>query len=316
MATQTMHPDMQPLLDARERTNALLGPRSEAPAEARLWWNTYAGILAQPHPDDMRVVDRTIPTAAHDVPVRVYQPAGASGARPCVLYMHGGGFMLGDLDSSDSNAWGYAQGTGATVVSVDYRLTPEHPYPAAFDDCYGVLEWLAANPDALGIDPGRIAVAGDSAGGTLGAALSLATRDRGGPPIAAQALIYGWFGLEQDSESYVAFAAGPGLTTSSMRLFDRLYLPDDPDSADPYARPVRALDFSGLPPALVHAAGMDPIRDDSRFFAARLALAGADVTYREARGMIHGFLRARFGGPAARAEFAVACAFLRQHLGE
>ncbi len=315
MATQTMHPDMQPLLDAREETNARLGSRSDAPAEARRWWNTYASILARPHPAGMRVFDRTVPSPGHDVPVRVYQPAGQSGPRPCILYMHGGGFMLGDLDSSDSNAWGYAQETGATVVSIDYRLTPEHPYPAAFNDCYGVLTWLAANPDEVGIDPGRIAVAGDSAGGMLGAALALATRDRGGPRIAAQALIYGWFGLEQDAGSYVEFANGAGLTTSSMRLFDRLYLPDDPDNADPYARPVRAEDFAGLPPALVHAAGMDPIRDDSRFFAARLALAGVDVTYREARGMIHGFLRARFGGPAARAEFAIACAFLREHLG-
>ena len=150
-----MHPDMEALLQAREQTNAQLGPRGDDPVEARRWWNTYADILGQPHPADMHVYDRTIPTAHLDVPVRVYQPAGKSGARPCILYMHGGGFMLGDLDSSDSNAWGYAQETGATVVSVDYRLTPEHPYPAAFEDCYGVLSWLAENPGELGIDASR-----------------------------------------------------------------------------------------------------------------------------------------------------------------
>ena len=315
MATQTIHPDMQPLLDAREQADALVGPQGETPEDARRWWRVYASILPQPRPADMRVFDATIPAGHGGVPVRVYQPAGRSGARPCVLYMHGGGFMLGDLDTSDGNAWGYAQETGATVVSIDYRLTPEHPYPAAFDDCYGVLTWLAANPDEVGIDAGRIAVVGDSAGGMLGAALALASRDRGGPPIAAQALLYGWFGLEQDAGSYVEFADGPGLTSASMHRFDRLYLPDDPDSADPYARPVRALDFTNLPPALVHAAGIDPIRDDSRFFAARLALAGTPVTYREARGMIHGFLRARSAGPGAHAEFTVACAFLREHLG-
>jgi acetyl esterase len=313
-----MHPDMQVLLQAREQTNAQHGPRTDDPADARRWWNTYASILGRPHPEDMHVYDRTISTAERDVPVRVYQPAGVSGTRlqgRCILYMHGGGFMMGDLDSSDSNAWGYAQETGATVVSVDYRLTPEHPYPAAFNDCYGVLTWLAANPDEVGIDASRIAVAGDSAGGNLGAALCLAARDRQGPGIVAQALIYGSFGLDQDAGSYLEYAEGLGLTLASTRKYRQLYLPGNIDTDDPYARPIRARDFSGLPPALLHSAEMDPIRDDSREYAAGLARAGTWVTYREARGMVHGFLRARFTGTAARAEFEVACAFLREHLG-
>jgi len=310
-----MHPEMRVLLQAREATNAKLGPRGDAPADARRWWNTYAAILGRPHPEDMHVYDRTIPTAEIDVPVRVYQPGGKSGPRPCIIYMHGGGFMMGDLDSSDSNAWGYAQETGATVVSVDYRLTPEHPYPAAFNDCYGVLTWLAANADELGIDAGRIAVAGDSAGGTLGAAMCLAARDRQGPRIVAQALIYGSFGLDQTGGSYLEHADGLGLTTASTRKFRQYYLGDNADTDDPYARPSKARDFAGLPPALVHSAEMDPIRDDGRTFAARLASAGTWVTYREAKGMVHGFLRARFTGAAARAEFEVACAFLRTYLG-
>ncbi|HEX5165015.1 MAG TPA: alpha/beta hydrolase [Thermomicrobiales bacterium] len=314
MTKPQMHPDMQVLLQAREQTNAKLGPRGDAPEDARRWWNTYAAILAQPHPEDMHVYDRSIPTEEHDVPVRIYRPNGVSDAAPCIVYMHGGGFMMGDLDSSDSNAWGYAEEVGAVVVSVDYRLTPEHPYPAAFNDCYGVLCWLAANPGELGIDAGRIAVAGDSAGGNLGAALALAARDRGGPQIAAQALIYGSFGLDQDSGSYLEFAEGLGLTLASTQKFRRLYLPGNLDSDDPYARPIRARDFSGLPPALVHSAEMDPIRDDGRAYAARLALAGNLVTYREARGMVHGFLRARFTGATARVEFEAACAFLREQL--
>lgn len=315
MAAPTLHPDMQPLVNAREETNARLGERSADPADARCWWNTYAEILSQPHPNDMHVFDRAIPVDGREVSVRIYEPGGTAAPRPCVLYMHGGGFMLGDLDSSDSNAWGYAQETGATVVSVDYRLTPEHPFPAAFDDCYGVLAWLAEHADDIGIDATRIAVAGDSAGGCLGAALALAVRDRGGPPIVAQVLTYGWFGLPQDAGSYTEFANGPGLTAKSMRLFDALFLPDDPDSANPCARPIMATDFSNLPPALVHAAGIDPIRDDSRAFASRLALAGSPVTYREAHGMIHGFLRARFSGPAAKAEFQVGCDFLKECFG-
>ncbi len=311
-----MHPDMEALLQAREQTSAQLGPRGDDATEARRWWNTYASILGQPHPADMHVYDRTIPTAHRDVPVRVYQPSGKRGPRPCIIYMHGGGFMLGDLDSSDGNAWGYAAETGATVVSVDYRLTPEHPFPAAFDDCYGVLTWLAENPGDIGVDADRIAVAGDSAGGCLGAGLALASRDQGGPRIVAQALIYPWFGADKVGGSYVEFASGLGLTAASMIKFDRAYLPDDPDSTDPYARPIKATDFSNLPPALVHSAEMDPIRDDGRAFAAKLALGGTWVTYREAKGMVHGFLRARFTGAAARAEFKVACDFMREYLGE
>ncbi|MDQ4044884.1 MAG: alpha/beta hydrolase, partial [Chloroflexota bacterium] len=265
-----MHPDMQVLLHAREQTNAQLGARGDAPEDARRWWNTYARILAQPHPDDMQVSDRSIPTADYDVPVRIYRPSGVSDDAPCIVYVHGGGFMMGDLDSSDSNAWGYAQEVGAVVVSVDYRLTPEHPYPAAFNDCYSVLEWLAANAHEVGIDTGRIAVAGDSAGGNLGAALSLAARDRQGPPIVAQALIYGSFGLDQDSGSYLEFAEGLGLTLASTRKFRQLYLPGNVDTDDPYARPLQAREFSGLPPALIHSAEMDPIRDDGRAYAAQL----------------------------------------------
>ena len=309
-----MHTDMQVLLEAREQTNAQLGPRGEAPVDARRWWNAYASFLAQPHPEDMRVYDRTIPTNDNEVPVRVYRPADVSDAAPCIIYMHGGGFMMGDLDSSDANAWGYAQEVSAVVVSVDYRLTPEHPYPAAFNDCYGVLTWLATHADEIGIDAERIAVVGDSAGANLGAALSLAARDRSGPRIAAQALIYGSFGLDQESGSYLEFAEGLGLTLASTRNFRHLYLPDNPDTDDPYARPIKARDFSGLPPALVHSAEMDPIRDDGRAYSAQLALAGNWVTYREARGMVHGFLRARFTGASARAEFEASCSFLRTHL--
>lgn len=314
MTKPQMHDDMLALLDAREQTNAQHGPRSEDAADARSWWNVYANILSQPHPEDMHVYDRTVPTESFDVPVRVYRPANASEPAPCIIYMHGGGFMMGDLDSSDSNAWGYAAETGAVVVSVDYRLTPEHPYPAAFNDCYGVLTWVADNAGELGIDAERIAVAGDSAGGNLGAALALAARDHGGPHIAAQALIYGSFGLEQDSGSYLEYAEGLGLTLASTQKFRQMYLPDQLDTDDPYARPIKARDFANLPPALVHSAEMDPIRDDGRAYAAQLALAGNWVTYREARGMVHGFLRARFTGEAARAEFEVACAFLRTHL--
>ncbi|MEE2980375.1 MAG: alpha/beta hydrolase [Pseudomonadota bacterium] len=306
----TIHPDMQVLMDAR----AAAGEKGYEAAGARRFWTAYTGALSQPCPPDMAVHDTVVPTPDYQVPVRIYRPAGDDGARPCILYLHGGGFMLGDLDSSDSIAWGFAQNTGAVVVSVDYRLTPEHPYPAAFNDSYGTLCHVAANVDDYGIDPARIALAGDSAGGNLSAATCLAARDRGGPKIAAQALIYPGTGLDKSSPSYVEHADSPGLTTEGTKKYYDLYLPDDCDTDDPYARPVMATDHSGLPPAWVHSAEIDPIRDDGRVYAGKLAGAGNWVTYREARGMIHGFMRARFTGDAARAEFDAICGFLSLHL--
>jgi acetyl esterase len=164
------------------------------------------------------------------------------------------------------------------------------------------------------VDGGRIAVAGDSAGGCLGAAVCLAARDKGGPAIAAQALIYMSGGTDQNFGSYIEHSEGPGLTTASTKKYRTYYLPGNEDTRDPYARPIRAESFADLPPAFVHSAEVDPIRDDGRLYAAALANAGTWVTYREARGMIHGFLRARLDGPGAKAEFDAICRFLREHL--
>lgn len=307
---KTIHPEMQVLLDARNGA----GKKGETVEEQRRYWAVYVQATARPHPDDMAIHDRTVPTDEREVPVRVYRPAGADAPRSCIVYLHGGGFMLGDLDSSDTIAWGFAQATGAVVVSVDYRLTPEHPYPAAFNDTYGVTTYVAAHSAEFGIDAERIALAGDSAGGNLAAATCLAARARGVPKIVAQALVYPDTGLDQNYPSYVEHADAPGLTTASMIKYRDLYLPGNRDTDDPYARPVMAKDHSGLPPAWVHTAEIDPIRDDGRVYASKLALAGTWVTYREARGMIHGFMRARFAGSAAKAEYDAICAFLPTNL--
>ena len=304
-----MHPDMNVLVEARTPP-----PPGQTIEENRAAWTEYSQKLSEPAPADMTVFDRAIPTPGRDVPVRVYHPAGSRALRACIVYMHGGGFMKGDLDSSDSIAWGFAEQTGASVISIDYQLAPEHPYPAAFDDCYGVLTWLADNGGEVDVDGSRIAVAGDSAGGNLSAALCLAARDRAGPRITAQALVYPGTGLEQDQGSYIENAHGPGLTTAGTMQYRDWYLPHDTATTDPYARPIMAEDFANLPPAHVHSAEIDPIRDDGRVFASKLALAGNLVTYREAKGMIHGFMRARFKGAGAAAEFQAVCDFLKTHL--
>ncbi|MCB1739005.1 MAG: alpha/beta hydrolase [Gammaproteobacteria bacterium] len=301
---------MQALLDARADL-----PPATSVAEERANWSRYALALAVPPPADMSVDDRVLQTAERPVTVRVYRPAGAArGSLPGLIYLHGGGFMKGDLDSSDSVAWGFAEQAQAVVISVDYRLTPEHPYPAAFDDAYAVTAHVARNAADFGIDPTRLGIAGDSAGGNLAAATCLAARDRNGMRLRCQVLVYPGTGLDQVGGSYDEHANAFGLSTENTRRYRDYYLPDDPETRDPYARPVLAEDLSDLPVAWVHSAEMDPIRDDGRVFASKLALAGTEVHYREAKGMIHGFMRARFKGAAAAAEYDAICNFMRQQL--
>ena len=307
----TLHPDMRILTEAQK--HAYTGTTLQEQREA---WGRYTASIGEPPPTTMAVRDERLPAThhptGHRVPVRIYTHARPSGA--ALIYMHGGGFMKGDLDSSDPIAWGFCDQTGATVVSVDYRLTPEHPYPAAFHDCLAVLRHVAAEAASLGIDPARIGVAGDSAGGHLAASLCLAARDGIAPPVRAQAVIYTVTGTDMTMPSYTENATGYGLTTSACHEYYRILLTRPEDQTDSHARPAIEQDLAGLPPAFVHSAEFDPVRDDGRLYASRLALAGVDVTYREARGMIHGFMRARFKGPAARAEYDAICAYLKERL--
>ena len=305
-----LHPEMRVLIEAK----AALPPATTI-EEMRAGWAAYAAANRHPYPDGMKVEDRAIPRAGGSVPVRVYWPAGAEEPSPCVIYIHGGGFMKGDLESSDTVAWGLADQTGAVVVSVDYRLAPENPYPAAFDDCYAVLTEIAANGGAYRVDPGRVAVCGDSAGGNLSAAVSLAARDRGGPRIAAQALIYPCLTDERESPSYRSHADTPGLTSDAMGDYWEWYLAgSERPCQDPYAVPLKASDLANLPPAYIHIAEVDPLADDGRSYADRLGEAGVPAEFHCAEAMIHGFLRARFAGPDCAAIFGRLCAYLKRQL--
>lgn len=305
-----LHPEMKALIDAKADL-----PVPKTVDEMRAGWNIYSKRMSRPHPADMAVEDRGVAGKGVTIPVRVYRPAGAAAAAPCVLYFHGGGFMKGDLDSSDTVAWGLAAEIGAVVVSVDYRLAPEHPYPAAFDDCYAVLADVAANAAAYGVDASRVAVCGDSAGGNLAAAVTLAARDRRGPRIAGQMLIYPCLTDVAEDGSYRVHAVTPGLTTDSMRTYWDWYLAGNgAPSSDSYAVPLKASDLSGLPPSGVHVAEIDPLYDDGRLYAERLKAAGVPTEYRCAKGMIHGFMRARLLGPDSAAEFGAICGFLRRCL--
>lgn len=311
-----LHPEMQILLDARESVGGTNATVKSVDAY-RGFWERYYRAIPNPRPESISAIDHMVPIGLHDLPVRIYRsPEVPVDGAPCVIYMHGGGFMLGDLDSSDIIAWGFTAEVAAVTVSVAYRLAPEHPYPAALDDTYGVLCWVRDNAAELGIDPARIALAGDSAGGCLTTAACLMSQAEGGPEVAAQAMIYPVTGVALDSPSYVENADAVGLTAASMKFFMENYLQQPTDWADPLARPilVDASELATLPPAFVHTAQYDPIRDDGRIYAAMLIEAGCDVTYREVPGMIHGFYRLRLASPAAAHEFSVVCDFLRQTL--
>jgi acetyl esterase len=238
-------------------------------------------------PDLADVGDRTVPGPEGDLPVRTYRPAG-EGPFPAVVYFHGGGFVLGGLDSHDLVCRHLAREADAVVMAVDYRLAPEHPFPAAVRDAYAATTWTAAHPDELGTD-GRLAVAGDSAGGTLAAVIALLARDRGGPELSHQALVYPGTSPESDWPSREENAEGYFLETVDIEWFYDHYVPTDIHARNPYAFPMNACDFAGLPPATVVSAGFDPLRDEDEAYADRLAGAGVAVEHRAYPDVMHGF---------------------------
>ena len=220
--------------------------------------------------------------------MRVYRPA-ADGTFPVLVYFHGGGWVIGGLDTHDGTCRLLCRDAGCVVVSVDYRLAPEHRYPAAAEDCYAATQWLADHASEIGIDPARIAVGGDSAGGNLAAAVALMARDRGTPTLAFQLLIYPVTDADFTRGSYIDNAEGYFLTTASMEWFWGHYVPDEATRSEAYCAPQQAKDLAGLPPALVLTAEFDPLRDEGEAFAARLKEAGVATTVTRYDGMIHGF---------------------------
>jgi acetyl esterase len=222
--------------------------------------------------------------------VRAYSPGGP-GPHPALVYYHGGGWVIGDLHTHDGLCRSLTNAARCAVLSVDYRLAPESKYPVAVEDSYAALLWIAANADRLGIDRRRIAVGGDSAGGNLATVVALAARDRKGPRLALQVLIYPVTDHDLDTRSYVENATGYVLTREGMRWFWNHYLARDAQGREPYASPLRASSLAGLPPALVITAEYDPLCDEGEAYAARLRDSGVPVTLTRYPGMFHGFVR-------------------------
>ena len=258
-----------------------------------------------------RTEDRTIDGPARPIPLRVYWPDG-TGPWPMTLYMHGGGYVVGDLDTQDMIARALCAWGQTVVVSVDYRLAPEHPFPAGPEDCYAALQWIAANGASIDGDPARIALAGDSAGGNYASALALMARDRGGPALCGVVNFYGSCTYPMhDTPAADEFADGPILRRDDVDWFWEQYL-TDPAQADDYrASPVRAADLGGLPPHYVGTAECDPTRDDAERYAVKLVLAGNLVTVRRYSGMVHGFVSWVGFLPGARTALGDATRFLQ-----
>ena len=240
--------------------------------------------------DALAISDQLIPGPkdAPDVGVRIYDPPGRTDPVPCLVYFHGGGFIAGDLDTEDVRCVRLANDVGCVVVSVDYRLAPQHPFPAAIDDCYAALLWTASMAEYLNIDATRLGVGGPSAGGALAAAIVLMARDRGGPALAFQLLVYPCLDDRARTVS-MGFVGTPIVDGGSIAWLWNAYLGEDRSNVSPYAAPARADELGGLPPAYVMTAELDPLRDEGIEYAVRLLHAGVSVELHQFAGAFHGF---------------------------
>jgi acetyl esterase len=284
-----LDPELVPILAALEELG-IPDPATVSPQELR-----EAMVLppAENPTPVANVEEISLPGPGGTVPVRLFHPGGEL-PLPVLVFFHGGGWVVGDLDSHDETCRQLCAGAGAIVVSVDYRLAPETPFPGGLEDCYAATLWVCANAAELGGDRSRVAVGGDSAGGNLAAAVCLLARERGGPDIRHQLLVYPVTDRDFSTRSYRDNAEGYFLTRGMMEWFWEHYLADDSQALDPLAAPLKG-ELSGLPAATVITAGYDPLRDEGVAYADKLAAAGVQVEQREFKEMIHGFVSLNVG---------------------
>ncbi|HTQ77738.1 MAG TPA: alpha/beta hydrolase [Burkholderiales bacterium] len=286
-----LHPQVAALLERAKKSP--LPPYYEVPpAVARRLYRDTRGALT-PDPPAVESVQLLLPPGpGGPVPVRAYRPQGAGKDEvlPALVYIHGGGWVIGDLDTHDVVCRTLANGARCAVFSVEYRKAPESPFPAAVDDCFAALRFVADNANPLRVDSKRIAVGGDSAGGNLATVMALMARDAGGPPVSFQLLIYPGADQRMQLPSIDRNGEGYLLTKRAMHYFRGHYLPREEDWSDWRASPLLAKSLAGLPPALVLTAGYDPLLDEGRAYAERLQKEGVKTEYRNYADMVHGFI--------------------------
>lgn len=295
----SLHPQIGALLERVARSPLPPYHKVSAFVARRIYRDTRSALS----PKAPEVAEAKLMVFGERVAVRAYRPL-AGETLPALVFFHGGGWTIGDLDTHDVVCRQLAVGARCAVFSVDYRLAPEHPFPAAVDDCFFATQYVHANAEKLGIDRARIAVGGDSAGGNLAAVVALMARDAGGPPLAYQLLIYPATDQRCESASHARNGEGYLLTKEAIVFFRSAYLPDPKDYTDWRASPLLARSHAGLPAAFVLTAGYDPLLDEGRAYAERLANSGVETVYREYPDMVHGFVL--FGGAVDTANRALA----------
>ena len=284
-----LHPQARALLDLIA-SSGIPPTHTLSPADARRFYRERRAFTQPDPPPLPEVRDLAADGPAGPIPLRLYRPRTDAGALPVLVYYHGGGWVIGDLDTHDVLCRELALQSGCAVVAVDYRMGPEHRFPAAVDDCVAATRWVRANAAALGVDGSRIAVGGDSAGGNLAAVVAIAARDAGDLPIAFQLLIYPATDQRRIAPSHRTNAQGYLLTADSMRYYHDHYIDDPKHDLDWRASPLLAESLAGLPPALVLVAGYDPLRDEGVQYAQRLTEAGVRAPLVSFERMIHGFV--------------------------
>ncbi|MGH2975889.1 MAG: alpha/beta hydrolase [Solirubrobacterales bacterium] len=312
---QELAPDIHALLQLARRAGETSLVEGRTVEQARAENREEAPILSGPPQPMARVEAVTIPGPAGDLPARLYVALGAPRPpQPLLVYYHGGGWVIGDLDTHDGACRFLAEHSGCRVLSIDYRLAPEHPFPAAVEDAFAAFGWAAEHAAELGADPTRIAVGGDSAGGNLSAGVCLQARSAGGPQPAMQLLLYPATDVVGEQASRETFAEGFALTRNDMRWFEDHYLPEGCEPDDPRASMMRAADLSALPPAYVATAGFDPLRDEGETYAARMREAGVRVALQRHASLIHGFANLTAICPSARTAMLEVAGSLRMGL--
>jgi acetyl esterase len=314
---QVLASDTHALLKLAELVGDSTFMAGMSPEQARAEGRHEAKVIASRPPIPMaRIEALDVPGQAGPIPARLYVPGGqpAGVPAPLLVYYHGGGWVIGDLDTHDGICRFLAAAAGVSVLSIGYRLAPEHPFPAPVEDAWAGFAWAVANAAVLGADPARIGVGGDSAGGNLAAVVSLLAREGGGATPAMQLLIYPVTDSAEDPPSRRLFGEGFLLTKADMDSFERHYLPPGTDATDPRISVLQAPDLSRLPPAYVATAGFDPLRDEGEAYALRMREAGVKVALRRHPGLVHSFANQTAVSRTARGAMLEAAGALRMGL--